>query len=89
MPRSKSPRHEQPAPSSPEAIRLESKRTIVIIYSMMALACAVAALGFHHLPGLTGVDLPRAGFIASSFAAIAALDLVLLFIWERVFAAET
>lgn len=90
MPRSKlSPPHSRrPEPHSPAEIRAESVRTISIIYSMMALACAAAALGFHWLPGLAGFDVPRAGFIASAFAAIAAMDLVLLSVWERVFAVE-
>lgn len=91
MPRSKSSRSPQrPShpPGSAEAVRAESARTIAIIYSMMALACAAAALAFHWLPGMAGIDVPRAGFIASSFAAIAALDLVLLTFWEQVFASE-
>lgn len=66
-------------------MRAQSAETVGKVYCFMALGCAAMALMFHWGPTVTGLPIEGGRNVANAFVAIAAMDLVLLAVWERVF----
>lgn len=73
-------------PQSLAELRRRSRRFTELAFAFMALAAVAAALALQHLalPAALGLDDEARRVIASSFAGLAALDALLLLVWERV-----
>lgn len=65
--------------------RQRSLKIVQMIFAAMAFVCVIMALLFRA--GDVGAALPEAErlVIANSFLAVAALDTLMLFVWERLF----
>ena len=66
--------------------RLRSQRVIVIVYTTMALVFAITALVVSYFQTMLGLTDATAIFLAQSFVTLAAGNIVLIEIWQLVFA---